>query len=190
MVSAMASPIDGLDTILQEARKLSEEQAGKQYANKNSLDVFISFLEEHKADAMKKYARTYAHEKEKFECLIRDKIVIPGDIVCFFRKHWTGLKYAHAAIFGGGGYVIKEMKVAHIQHIFSRQHKVQFKISKQCEVRLESLASERTLKQVAGWFVPNHQKALELVRLMDERFANPSTPCLSLEGKNERLVTM
>ena len=52
------------------------------------------------------------------------------------------------------------------------------------------LASESTLKQVAGWFVSNHQKALELVCLMDERFANPSMQSLSLEGEYESLVTM
>ena len=89
----MASLTDRLDTIMQEARKLSEEQAVKQYANKNSLDGFISFLEEYKPDGMKKYARTCAQEKEKFECLIRAKIVIPGDIVCFFPKvlDWIGI---------------------------------------------------------------------------------------------------
>ena len=51
-------------------------------------------------------------------------------------------------------------------------------------------SDEGMIKQFAGLFPSNKKKALELVRLMDERFADPTISSVSLGDEDESLVKL
>jgi hypothetical protein len=108
---AMTKLHEGLDIIMQEARELSKKQAPKQYSDKKTIDSFMSFLDTHKPNGMKKYANQYGMKKEQFMRLVEDQVVIPGDMIFFFRKAY-GVEYAHAGLYMP---INNQKKVVHIQ---------------------------------------------------------------------------
>ena len=110
---AMTKLLDGLDVIMQEARELSKKQAPKQYSDKKTVESFMSFLDTHKHDGMNKYANLYGMTKAQFLKLAEDKVVIPGDMIFFFRKAY-GVEYTHAGIYIP---TITEKRVVHIQPV-------------------------------------------------------------------------
>ena len=97
-VAAMTSLIAGMERIIAEVRRLADEQAKKQFANDRSLKTLVKFLKDHEPDGMRKYAKARGYRCEQFLEIARDQHVVPGDMICFYRKNWT-ISYVHAGIY-------------------------------------------------------------------------------------------
>jgi len=108
---AMKALTKGLDLIVEEATKLSDEEAQKQFAKDRSLGTFVKFLKEHQPDGIKKYAKAKGFKKAQFLQLANDKKIVVGDMICFWRKNF-GIEYAHAGIYAP---VEDKKYVVHVQ---------------------------------------------------------------------------
>ena len=98
LAKAMKEMKVGLETIMKEAKQISESEAEKQFANDRSLGTFVNFLKDHHPNGMKKYAKARGFRKEQFLQLTEDKQLVVGDMICFWRKN-LGIEYAHAGIY-------------------------------------------------------------------------------------------
>ena len=110
-VNAMVALIEGMETVMKEARDLSEEQAVNQLAKDRSFKTFLNFLKDHPRDGMKKYAKAKGFTKDEFLKLANAKQIYPGDMIGFYRKK-LGVEYTHAAIYAP---VDEHQYVVHVQ---------------------------------------------------------------------------
>jgi hypothetical protein len=108
---SMTALMESMDTIMREARELSEEQAVNQLAKDRSFKTFLKFLKDHPKDGMKKYAKAKGFTKAEFLKLAKDKQIYPGDMIGFYRKN-LGVEYTHAGIYVP---VIEQKYVVHVQ---------------------------------------------------------------------------
>lgn len=103
--------IDGMETIMEETKYFSEEEAREQLTNDRSLKTFLKFLIDHQPNGMKKYAKAKGYKKEQFLMLAKDKQILPGDMIGFYRKQFS-IDYVHAGIYAPYN---NQMYVIHVQ---------------------------------------------------------------------------
>jgi len=111
-VSAMTDLINGMKVIADDARDMSEEQARKELANDKSFRTFLKFLVDHRPHGMKSYANAKGFKSDKFLKLAKAALILPGDMIGFYRKRLPFIKYAHVGIYAPYN---DEMYVIHVQ---------------------------------------------------------------------------
>ena len=127
-VDVMTTLEVGMERIIEEATKVADEQAKKQFANDRSLKTLVKFLKDHEPDGMRKYAKAKGYRYEQFLEIAKDQHVLPGDMVCFYRKNWT-ISYTHAGIYAP----VRDKKyVVHVQQQEGRLKRVSLDAQVKC----------------------------------------------------------
>ena len=100
--SAMTDVINGMKVIADDARDMSEEQARKELANDKSFRTFLKFLVDHRPHGMKSYANAKGYRSDKFLKLAKAALILPGDMIGFYRKRLPFIEYASSEYTQGG----------------------------------------------------------------------------------------